>query len=113
MGGRWYENVQNGNSANASVTLSVVLRFHETALSRQRHVLQISAATGKINWPTLGPWKQSDIQQRPLPPQAIGAVAASILLFPYSTINAEVPPEEHVKRPILQVYDETECETSV
>lgn len=53
------------------------------------------------------------MQQRPLPPQAIGVVAASILLFPYSTINAEVPPEEHVKPPILQVYDETECETSV
>ena len=36
-------------------------------------------------------------QQRPIPPLAIGALAAGVLLLPQSTLYAERPPEEHVR----------------
>lgn len=37
-----------------------------------------------------------DTRQRPIPPLAIGALTAGVLLLPQSTLHAEQPPEEHV-----------------
>ena len=38
-----------------------------------------------------------DTQQRPIPPLALGALTAGVLLLPQSTLYADRPPEEYVR----------------
>ena len=38
-----------------------------------------------------------DTRQRPIPPLALGALTAGVLLLPQSTLYAERPPEEYVR----------------
>lgn len=54
---------------------------------------------------------KADKSQRPLPPLAVGALAAGAVLFPHSTLYAEAPPEDHVR--IITVYHAARLTDSV